>query len=88
MFLADWLECGGAVCLNIFQLASISAAGLGLMAAAALKGGMLKTFNDVPALAGYGALALLVYYLGTAWMKNFGFWLLQRFRMNCTLFIY
>lgn len=70
MFLADWLEGGGAVCLNIFQLASISAAGLGLMAAAALKGGMLKTFNDVPALAGYGALALLVYYLGTAWMKN------------------
>lgn len=70
MFLADWLECGGAVCLNVFQLASISAAGLGLMAAAALKGGVLKTFNDVPALAGYGALSLLVYYLGTAWMKN------------------
>jgi len=45
-------------------------AGSGLAAAAALIGGTWRTFNDVPALIGYGALALLIYSMRIGWIEK------------------
>ena len=39
--------------------------GLGLQALMAMRGGWLKSFNDIPGFFGYGALAFLLYRCGS-----------------------
>lgn len=70
MEIADRLENGAVIRLKRTQLLLGAVVGLGLASAAVLLGGVFKIFNDVPALIGYGAVALLLYSIGNNWLKN------------------
>lgn len=70
MDIADRLENGAVIRLKRIQLLTGAVVGLGLASAAVLLGGVFKIFNDVPALIGYGAVALLLYSIGNNWLKN------------------
>ena len=70
-----WEFCFGMVCAEKFfkgekinlshsLLLVISVVGIGCQAFMALSSGVLKVFNDIPALFGYGSLALLIYSVG------------------------
>ena len=64
MAAAEHLHCGGTIRLHPLGLAATTLVGLGLQGTIALWGGYpLRLFNDVPALFGYGALALLLWSL-------------------------
>lgn len=68
---AEYLNRGGTIRLRPLWLGAAAVAGLGMQAAIALWGGYpLRLFNDVPALVGYGALALLCAHLGRGWLDR------------------
>lgn len=62
MAVAEYFHCGGKLTLRLPLLTVVAIVGLSLQAGIALWGGYpLRLFNDIPALFGYGALALLLY---------------------------
>jgi peptidoglycan/LPS O-acetylase OafA/YrhL len=63
MVVAEKLKLGENIECNRFQLVIIAVFGIAVAAVAALKGGILTTFNDIFAASGYLALALFVYSL-------------------------
>lgn len=68
MAAAEHLHRGGSFRLPPLWLTVTAVFGLGLQGAISLWGGYpLRLFNDIPALFGYGALALLLGYLGRGW---------------------
>jgi len=68
MALADYLHTGGKLKLSLPVLLLTAAGGLTLQAAAALSGSFaFRIFNDIPALFGYGAAAMLVYLVCRGW---------------------
>lgn len=77
MVLAEKAEQGTTIRLYIAGLVFASVFGLGLAAVTGLKGGVLRTFNDIPALAGYGAFALLVYSIHVNWVRRGFLWVSQ-----------
>lgn len=70
MCLAKQAEQGCCIRLNAFSMAALSAVGLGVTAATALRGGPIKNFNDVFGLMGYGFFALLLYCCGGRRVKG------------------
>ncbi|MBQ3127243.1 MAG: acyltransferase [Clostridia bacterium] len=71
MAAAEYLHRGGRIRLSPLWLGVTAVLGLGLQAIIALWGGYpLRLFNDIPALFGYGALALLLGHLGRGWFDR------------------
>ncbi len=71
MAAAEYLHRGGTIRLRPLRLAVTAVVGLGLQGSIALWGGYpLRLFNDLPALIGYGALALLLGQLGRGWLDR------------------
>lgn len=70
MEIANKLEKGIVIRIKKIQLLTGTVAGLGVASEAVLLGDMFKIFNDVPALIGYGAVALLLYSIGNNWLKK------------------
>ncbi|MBR2080873.1 MAG: acyltransferase [Oscillospiraceae bacterium] len=71
MVLADYLYRGGQIKLTLTRLLPVALIGLSLQAAAALSGSdLLRVFNDLPALFGYGSLILLCYLLTHRWLED------------------
>lgn len=78
MVVAEWLFRGNELRISRPTLLTVAVIGLALQAAFALRGGAMKVLNDVPALLGYGALALLIYSVGTVnkwflWISGFSY---------------
>lgn len=44
---------------------------MGLTGASGFVGGVWKSFNDIPSLAGYMSMALIVYKTGIKWVNGF-----------------
>ncbi len=61
MAAAEYLHSGRKIRLSIPMLIAIATVGLGMQAGIAFCGYPLRLFNDIPALFGYGAAALLLY---------------------------
>lgn len=70
MVVADYLEKGNTIKLKVRILCMIAITGIGLQAGLAFGGGVFRLFNDIPALFGYGALAVLIYATGWSWLKQ------------------
>ena len=51
-------------------LVIIAVLGIGIASLASLKGGYLRTFNDIFALSGYAAIAIFIYFLNVKWIKK------------------
>lgn len=64
MYIAGQLHQGKIYEIKRSILAIVTLVGLGIEAFFALNGGTLRIFNDIPALAGYGALLVLLYSFG------------------------
>ena len=65
MAVAEYLHRGKTIRLRPLWLCGVAVAGLGIQAVIGLWGGYpLRLFNDIPALFGYGALALLLFHFG------------------------
>ena len=60
IIIADYLNNGKIIKTNRLRLLCIALVGICLQAGMAMFSDMLKLFNDIPALLGYGALALLL----------------------------
>ena len=60
LIIAEALRNGTRFHINNLILLVVAAAGIGIQAGLAMKAGALKVFNDIPALLGYTALALLL----------------------------
>lgn len=65
MHMAEYIHVHKKIKLNKFILFIIATIGIGLQASMALSSGFLKVFNDIPALFGYGSLALLLYNISS-----------------------
>ena len=65
MVIADKLVCGKIYRSNLLNLALIATLGMALQAGLAIFSENLKLFNDIPALFGYSALALLLMNINT-----------------------
>lgn len=63
MTIAEYLTEKEEIHIPVIALIAVAFIGIGLSALAVFKGGIFTVFNDVPALFGYGALALLIYYI-------------------------
>ena len=64
MAAAEYMMDRESVRIPLWGLFLTAAAGLGLQAVTALQGGWAAAFNDIPALFGYGSMALLLYHFG------------------------
>lgn len=63
MEVAKYLKDGETIEIKRWQLIVVAIVGLSVQMIMAMVGGNLKLFNDIPALVGYGALALFIYSL-------------------------
>ena len=63
MAVADYLIDHNEIRIPVLVLIVTAFTGIGLSAVAVYGGKVLTVFNDIPALFGYGALALFIYYL-------------------------
>lgn len=70
MEIAGYLKDGGQIKIKRWQLIVVAIVGLSLQMAMAIVGGNFKLFNDIPALFGYGALALFIYSLNIGWIEK------------------
>lgn len=63
MIIADYLSIGREIRSSMVWLLVAAAAGISLEGILGLKGGAAKALNDIPAFAGFGAMALLLYQI-------------------------
>lgn len=70
MTIADYLSEGNKIEIRISVLWKAALIGLLLAAIAVLKGGVLRTFNDIPALIGYGSTLILLYLFSNYWINK------------------
>lgn len=61
MCLAKYVKDGKKISLNKYFLVVCAIVGIGIQAFMAMRGNGLEIFNDIPALVGYGSLAILFY---------------------------
>lgn len=73
MIIADKLYERNHIKFHTASILIMALCGVLLEALAGLKGGWLKSFNDIPALFGYGALGLLLYQ--SALLRTIGVWI-------------
>ena len=70
MTVADYLSEGKSIEIKAPYLWMAAPVGLFFAAIAALKGGILRTFNDVPALIGYSSVAMLLFLTNNNWINR------------------
>ena len=70
MIVADVLYGGMKIEISNYMLAIISVIGIGVAALLVVKGGFLKAFNDIFAMAGYMSISLLLYSFSVKWINT------------------
>ena len=70
MAVADYLAEGNSIEIKASYCWIAAPIGLLFAAIAVLKGGMLRTFNDVPALFGYASVAILLFTANKNWINK------------------
>lgn len=70
MITASYLESNRNIAVKTYQIICTAILGSLIAAGASLKGGVLKVFNDVPAMAGYMSIILLIYMLNIKTLKT------------------
>lgn len=71
MVISEHLKNGKEIKIDKLALVIIAILGIGIAGTTKIIGGFWTTFNDVFAMSGYGALALLIYTLGIGWVNRF-----------------
>ena len=93
MAVAEYMMSHDEIWLPVPALVVTAYAGIGLSALAMFGGSVFRTFNDIPALFGYGALALFIYYLrflnkGILFISKFSYeWYLDHYLVFSTVFL-
>ena len=93
MAAAEYLMNHDEVSLPVPALVVAAFAGIGLSALAMFGGSVFTVFNDIPALLGYGSLALIIYYLkflnkGILFISKFSYeWYLVHILVFSTMFL-
>lgn len=75
MAAAEYMMDRESVRIPLWGLFLTAAAGLSLQAVTALQGGWAAAFNDIPALFGYGSMALLLYHFGRRILRPLFLWI-------------